>query len=327
MKAIVYHTYGPPELLRLEDVEKPVPQDNEVLIKVRTASLNTLDWRMLEGKPFLARLIVGGLRKPKRGRPGIDVAGEVEAIGKNVTQFKPGDEVFGVCKGACAEYACATENKLALKPPGISFAEAAAVPVAAVTALQGLRDKGHIRPGQKVLIDGASGGVGTFAIQLAKSFGAEVTAVCSTPKLDTARSLGADHVIDYTQEDFTRKGQGYDLIMAANAFHSVFDYKRALSPQGVYVMAGAGETQTMIQTMLLAPVLSMIGSKKVCFIVARVTPKDLVYLGELLAARKVVSVIDRTYALADTAEAFRYIQTKHARGKVIITIDDPEVSV
>jgi NADPH:quinone reductase-like Zn-dependent oxidoreductase len=207
MKAIVYSNYGSPEVLRCEELEKPTAGDNEVLIKVRAASLNALDWRLMRGKPVFARLMMGGLSKPKITRPGVDLAGQVEAVGRNVTQFNPGDEVFGVCQGAFAEYVCAIEDKLALKPANISFEDAAAIPVAAITALQGLRDKGRIQRGQKVLVDGASGGVGTFAIQIAKSFGAEVTAVCSTTKVDTARSLGADHVIDYTREDFTQSGR------------------------------------------------------------------------------------------------------------------------
>jgi NADPH:quinone reductase-like Zn-dependent oxidoreductase len=240
MKAIAYHRYGSPDVLVYEEIEKPVPNDNEVLIKVCAAALNALDWRLMRGKPAFARLMIGGLLKPKNARLGVDVAGQVEAVGRNVTGFKPGDEVFGVCKGACAEYACTVEDKLALKPANISFEEAAAVPVAAVTALPALRDKGRIKPGQKVLVDGASGGVGTFAVQIAKLFGAEVTAVSSTGKLETARSIGADHVIDYTQEDFTRRGERYDLIIAANAYHSILNYRRVLHPKGISVMAGGG---------------------------------------------------------------------------------------
>jgi NADPH:quinone reductase-like Zn-dependent oxidoreductase len=320
MKAIVYHNYGSPDVLKCEEIEKPVPNDNEVLIKVRAAALNALDWRMMRGKPVFIRLMLGGLRKPKNTRPGVDVAGQVEAVGRNVTQFKPGDEVFGVCKGACSEYVCTIEDKLALKPANISFEDAAAVPVAALTALQGLRDKGRIKPGQKVLVDGASGGVGTFAVQIAKSFGAEVTAACSTGKMDTARAIGADHCIDYTREDFTQSGQRYDLIIAANAHHSIFDYRRALGQNGIYVMAGGGWAQ-ILQGMLLAPLLSLIGSKKMRFFMAKINQKDLVLLKDFLAAGKVVSVIDRLYPLSDVAEALRYLEEGHARGKVVITVE------
>ena len=321
MKAIVYHDYGSPDVLRYEEVEKPVPGDEEVLIKVRAAALNALDWRILRGKPWPMRLMIGGLRKPKNTRPGRDVAGRVEAVGRNVTRFKPGDEVFGVCLGACAEYACAKEDRLALKPPNASFEEAAAVPVAALTALQGLRDKGRIQPGQKVLVDGASGGVGTFAVHIAKSFGAEVTAVCSTRNVDAARSMGADHVMDYTREDFTQSGQRYDLILAANAYHSIFDYRRALSPGGIYAMAGGGWLQ-MFQAMFLGPFLSLMGSKKMVSFMAKVTKTDLVILKDLLAAGKVVPVIDRRHPLPETAEALRYLEAGHARGKVVITVEE-----
>jgi NADPH:quinone reductase-like Zn-dependent oxidoreductase len=320
MKAIAYHHYGSPDVLEYEEIEKPVPNDNEVLIKVCAAALNALDWRLMRGKPVFARLMVGGLLKPKEARPGVDVAGQVEAVGRNVTGFKPGDEVFGVCKGACAEYVCAIEDKLALKPANISFEEAAAVPVAAVTALQGLRDKGRIQPGQKVLVDGASGGVGTFAVQIAKLFGAEVTAVSSTGKLDTARSIGADHVIDYTREDFTQSGERYDLIIAANAYHSIFDYRRALNPNGIYVMAGGGGIQ-ILQAMLLAPLLSLVGSKEMRFFMAKLKKTDLILLKDFLAAGKIVSVIDRRYPLSDAAEALRYLEEGHARGKIVITLE------
>src|SRR6266571_7120401 len=239
MKAIVYHTYGSPDVLKLKEVAKPTPKDDEVLIKVYAAAANAGDWHLLRGVPFLVRL-VSGVLKPKNTILGADIAGRVEAVGRNVTQFQPDDEVFGDLSGCgfggFAEYVCARENALALKPANLSFEEAAAVPSAGVTALQGLREKGQIQPGQKVLINGASGGVGTFAVQLAKSFGAEVTGVCSTRNVDMVRSLGADQVIDYTQADFTKNGQRYDFIFAVNGYHSIFDYKRALSPKGVYVM-------------------------------------------------------------------------------------------
>lgn len=320
MRAIVYTEYGPPDVLQLTEVAKPTPKDNEVLIKVRAASVNPLDWRLMRGKPLFARLMIGGLRKPKVTRPGVDVAGQVEAVGRNVAQFKPGDEVFGACRGAFAEYVCAIEDKLALKPANMSFEDAAAVPVAAITALQALRDKGRIQRGHKVLVDGASGGVGTFAVQIAKSFGAEVTAVCSTRNVDTARSIGADHVIDYTREDFTQSGRRYDLIIAANAYHSIFDYRRALSQDGIYVMAGGGWAQ-ILQVMLLGPLLSLIGSKKMCLFMAKLNKKDLVFLKELLEAGKVVPVIDRRYPLSEVAEALRYLEEGHARGKVVITLE------
>src|SRR3972149_6894028 len=296
MGAIVYTEYGPPDVLQFTEVAKPTPKDDEVLIRIRAASVNALDWRLMRGAPYIVRILFG-LRKPKiarPGRPGRDVAGQVEAVGRNVTRFKPGDEVFGVCRGAFAEYVCAIEDKLALKPANISFEDAAAVPVAALTALQGLRDKGQIQLGQKVLVDGASGGVGTFAVQIAKSFGAEVTAVCSTRNVDTARSIGADHVIDYTREDFTQSGQRYDLIAAANGYHSILDYRRALSPGGIYVMAGGGWAQ-ILQAMLLARLLSLSGSKKMYFFMAKINKTDLVLLKDLLEAGKVAPIIDRRY--------------------------------
>jgi len=321
MKAIVRTRYGPPDVLRFTEVEKPAPQANEVLIKLYAASVNPLDLFSLRGAP-LVRLIPG-LRTPKQPVLGCDIAGRVEAIGGHVKQFQPGDEVFGVtgfAGGGFAEYACAIENKLALKPANCSFEDAAAVPIAAITALQGLRDKGRIQPGQKVLVDGASGGVGTFAVQIAKSFGAEVTAVCSTRNVDTARSIGADHVIDYTREDFTLSWQRYDLILGANAHHSIFDYRRALSQDGIYVIAG-GALPQIFQAMLLAPLLSRIGSKKMCFFIANINQKDLVSLKVLLEAGKIVPVIDRRYPLSDAAEALRYLEERHAQGKIVLTVE------
>ena len=320
MKAIVYRYYGSPDVLKCEEIEKPTVGDNEVLIKVRAASVNALDWRLMRGKPSIGRLLLGfGLLKPKDIRLGRDVAGQIEAVGRDVTRFKPGDEVFGVCHGAFAEYACATEDKLAPKPANISFEDAAAVPLAAITAIQGLRDKGRIQRGHKVLIDGASGGVGTFAIQIAKSFGAEVTAVCSTRNVDTARSIGADQVIDYTREDFRQSGQRYDLIVAANAYHSIFDYRRALSQDGIYAMAGGGWAQ-ILQAMLLGPFLSLIGGKKMSLFMAKMNKNDLILLKDLLEAGKIVPVIDRRYALRDVAEAVRYLEEGHAKGKVVISV-------
>ena len=320
MKAIIHEKYGPPDVLQLKEVEKPTPKDNEVLIKIYAASVNAYDWHMLRAKPFLVRFMGGGLLKPKHKIPGADIAGRVEAVGRNVKQFQPGDEVFGMILGGFAEYVCGPENALALKPANLSFEEAAAVPMAAITALQGLRDRGRIQPGQKVLINGASGGVGTFAVQIAKSFGAEVTAVCSTRNLDIARSIGADSVIDYTREDFTRNGQRYDLIFAANGYHSIFDYKRALSPGGIYVWAGGSMAQ-MFQTMLLGPWISMTGSKKMGGVMAKRSQKDLVFLKELIEAGKVKPVIDRRYSLRDVPEAIRYIEEGHAQGKIVITME------
>jgi NADPH:quinone reductase-like Zn-dependent oxidoreductase len=266
MKAIVCTKYGPPEVLQLKEVEKPAPKDNEVLVKVHEASVNAADWLLLRGKPFLVRLMAGGLLKPKHQILGADVAGRVEAVGRNVKQSQPGDEVFGDIfrcgLGGFAEYVCALENALVLKPANTTFEEAAAVPMAALTALQGLRNKGQIGVGQKVLINGASGGVGTFAVQIAKSFGAEVTGVCSTRNVDLVRSLGADQVIDYTQEGFTQNGQRYDLILAANGYHPISAYKRALRPKGRYVMSGGSMAQ-LFQAMLLGTVISMTGSNKI----------------------------------------------------------------
>ena len=319
MKAAVYTRYGPPDVVLIKDVEKPVPKNNEVLLRIRAASVNPLDWHFMRGAPYILR-IGAGLHKPKVTRLGVDLAGQVEAVGTNVTLFKPGDEVFGVCRGALAEYACTVEQKLALKPANLSFEDAAAVPVAAITALQGLRDKGRIQPGNKVVVDGASGGVGTFAVQIAKSFGAEVTAVCSTRNVNTARSLGADHVIDYTRENFTKSGQRYDLILAANAYHSIFDYRRALNPNGIYVMAGGGGVQ-ILQSIFLGPFLSLLGSKRMRLIFANINQKDLVFLKDLLEARKVVPVLDKRYPLSSAAGALRYLEEGHAQGKVIITVN------
>ena len=323
MKAIVYTEYGSPDMLQLKDVEKPVPADDEVLVKVHAVSVNAADLHLLRADPFLIRLSSGFL-KPKHTILGSDIAGRVEAVGSNVTQFKPGDEVFGdisACGwGGFAEYVCVRENALVLKPTNLSFEQAAAVPMAAVTALQGIRHAGQIRPGQKALINGASGGVGTFAVQLAKSFGAEVTAVCSTRNLETARSIGADHVIDYTKEDFATNGQQYDLILAANGDRSISDYKRALSPTGVYVQTGGSMSQ-MTQAMIQGPWISMTGSKKMGNMgVAKPNQNDLVFMKELLESAKVKPVIDRCYPLSEVPEALRYLEEGHARGKVVITV-------
>ena len=322
MKAIVYTKYGSPDVLELIEVEKTTPKENEVLIKVRAASVNPLDWHYLRGKPLFMRLMGAGLLKPKNKILGVDVAGRVETVGRNVKQLHPGDEVFGGGEflGGFAEYVCVSENKLALKPANITFEEAAAVPIAAVTALQGLRDKGQIQQGQKVLVNGAGGGVGTFAVQIAKSFGAEVTGVCSTSKVEIVRSIGADRVIDYTQEDFTKNGQRYNLIIDAAAYRSILDQKRALSPEGIYVMVG-GSMARMFQVLFLRPWISMTGSKKIGVMLANINKKDLVFMKELLEAGKVVPVIVRRYPLSETAEAIRYLEEGHARGKVVITLE------
>ena len=322
MKAIVATRYGSPDVLNLEEVEKPTPKDDEVLVKVRAASVNAGDWHLLRADPFLTRLAFGLLR-PKHEILGADVAGRVEAVGGNVTQFQLGDEVFGDLSGCgfggFAEYVCASEDALALKPADTSFEEAAAVPSAAVTALHGLPDKGQIQQGQTVLINGASGGVGTFAVQIAKSFGAEVTGVCSTSKMDMVRSIGADRVIDYTRDDFTKNGRRYDLIFAANGNHPISAYKRALSPEGTYVMSGGSEPQ-MFQAMLLGPMISMTGNKKMGNLLKKSNKKDLIVLKEFLEAGKITPVIDRTYPLAGVPEAIRDLENGHARGKVVIRV-------
>jgi NADPH:quinone reductase-like Zn-dependent oxidoreductase len=321
LKAIVYEKYGSPDVLELEELEKPAPKDDEVLIKVYAASVNAYDWHLLSADVFLVRLMGGGLFKPKNTIPGADVAGQVEAVGRNARQFRPGDEVFGdISHGGFAEYACAPESRLALKPNNLSFDEAAAVPMAGLTALQGLRDEGQIHPGQKVLINGASGGVGTFAVQIAKSFGAEVTAVCSTRNLEQARSLGADHVIDYTKEDFTQNGQQYDLIFAANGYHPLSAYKRALALQGIYVMAGGTMVQ-IFEAMLLGSWMSRTGGKKMGGVSEIMDQDDLGAMKELIEAGKVKPIIDRRYPLSEAAEALRYLGEGHARGKVVITVE------
>lgn len=323
MKAIVYAQYGSPDVLTIKEVEKPTPKDNEVLIKISATAVNAADWRLVRADPFLVRLY-NGLLKPKQTILGSDVAGRIEAVGKNVSQFQPGDEVFGnlfSCGwGGFAEYVCAPEKVLLLKPARMTFEQAAAVPLAGVTALQGLRDQGQIKLGQKVLIQGAGGGVGTFAVQIAKAFGAEVTGVCSTSNVEMVRSIGADQVVDYTQEDFTKNGQLYDLILAVNGYHPISAYKRALSPRGRYVMAGGSMTQ-MMQAMFLGPWMSMTGGQKMGNLTAKTNTPDLAFLKELLEEGKIVPVIDRRYSLHEVAEAIRYLEAAHARGKVVITVD------
>ena len=322
MKAIVYIQYGPPEVLQLKEVEKPIPKENEVLVKVFAASVNPADWHMIRGEPKFARLAFG-LTKPKNIIPGIDIAGTVESVGKNVKEFHPGDEVFGDCGwgGAFAEYVCVKEKSIVNKPSNISFEEGASISVAAFSALQGLRDKGHIQSGQKVLINGASGGVGTFAVQLAKYFGAEVTGVCSTGNLNLVRSIDADKVIDYTKEDFTNTTQKYDLIIDNVANRSVTDLKRALNPNGHCVIIGFSSMSRMFQHMFLGPLVSMIGNKKIGGLgTAKMNKNDLNFLRELLETGKIKPVIDRIYPLSDVAEAIGYVEEGHAKGKVVLTV-------
>jgi NADPH:quinone reductase-like Zn-dependent oxidoreductase len=327
MKAVVYTDYGSPDVLEIRDVKKPVPNDDQVLVKVHAASLNPLDWHYMEGTPYIMRAMGTGLRKPKSPRLGVDLAGQVEAVGKNVTQFKPGDEVFGTGGGAAfAEYVCARKIRLVLKPANITFEQAAAVPIAALTALQALRDKGQVQPGQQVLINGASGGVGTFAVQIAKSFGADVTGVCSTRNLDMVRSLGADHVIDYTKEDFTKGEQRYDLILDNVGTQPLSGFRRALKPKGICVMIGGGGPNDggligplarPVKALLLSPFIS----QKMGMMMAEIRQEDLTAMRDLMEAGKVTPVIDKTYPLSQVREAMKYLEAGHARGKVILTME------
>jgi NADPH:quinone reductase-like Zn-dependent oxidoreductase len=320
MKAIVYYNYGSPDVLKCEEIEKPTAGDNEVLIKVRAASVNPVD-RLFRGTSYIVRILTG-LRKPKDTRLGRDVAGQVEAVGRNVTQFKPGDQVFGACHGAFAEYVCTSESALVIKPDNLTFEQAASVPVAAFTALQGLRDKGQIQPGQKVLINGAAGGVGTFAVQIAKSFGADVTGVCSTRNVNMVRSIGADRVIDYTQEDFTKSTQRYDLIFDCVGNHSLSACRRVLNPNGICVLAGAPHKVWIVLIRALkALVLSRFVSQKFVMFIARRSKEDLTIMHDLMKAGKVTPVIDKRYRLSEVPEAIRYLEEGHARGKVVITLE------
>ena len=326
MKAIVYCDYGLPNL-KLQEIEKPVPADDQLLVKVRAASVNPLDWHFIEGTPYIMRAMGVGFRKPTDTRLGVDFAGTVEVVGKNVTQFKPGDEVFGGRTGAFAEYVCVREARaVAVKPANITFDQAASVPIAGITALQGLRDKGKVQPGQKVLINGASGGVGTFAVQIAKSMGADVTGVCSTRNLDMVRSLGADHVIDYTKEDFTKGAERYDVIIDNVANHSLLESRRALKPNGIYVLIGGGSANEQgligplinpIKAMLLSPFVS----QKMGMLLADLNHNDLAMLADLMQSGKVTPVIDRTYKLSELPQAIEYLEQGHARGKVVITAE------
>ena len=324
IKAIVYCDYGAPDVLKLEEVEKPVPNDDQVLIKVRAASINPYDWHFIRGTPYILRLDAG-LRKPKVLRIGGDVAGTVEAVGKNVTQYKPGDDVFGICSGAWGEY-CLGKSRLALKPAEISFEQAASLPVAAITALQALRDKGKVQPGQKVLINGSSGGVGTFAVQIAKSLGAEVTAVCSGRNVELVQSLGADHVIDYTKADFTKSAERYDVILDNVGTQPLSGFRQVLKPNGICVMIGGGGPHEgnwigPLARPLKALFLSPFISQKLTMMIADMNNKDLAALAELMKSGKMKSVIDRTYKLSEVPAAVRYVEEGHARGKVVISVE------
>ena len=327
MKAVVHCDYGITNL-KLQEIEKPTPADDQVLVRVRAASLNPLDGHFVRGM-WLARLMGGGLRKPKDTRLGVDYAGTVEAVGKNVTQFKPGDEVFGGRTGSLAQYVCARADRaIALKPANMTFEQAGSVAVAAITALQGLREKGHIQAGQKVLINGASGGVGTFAVQIAKSLGAEVTGVCSTRNLDLVRSIGADHVIDYTKEDFTKGNQRYDVIFDNVQNHTFSERRRVLTSNGICVLAGLGgagwhkDTWTHLVRSFTTPLMSKFTSQKFSFYISQLNHNDLALLGDLMLSGKVTPVIDRTYkSLGEVQDALQYLEQGHARGKVVITVE------
>ena len=321
MKAVVYEKYGPPEEAhQLKEIEKPVPKENEVLVKIHASAINSSDATLTRGKPFLGRLWQGFF-KPKNTTLGSDIAGKIEAVGVNVKQFKPGDEVFGdigdMGFGGFAEYVSAPENALVLKPINLTFEEAAAVPQASVVALQGLRDHGHIQKGQKVLINGAGAGIGTFAVQIAKSYGAEVTGVCSAKKFDIVRSIGTDHVIDYKKEDFTKKGQLYDLIFDLHISHSISEYKQVLVPKGAYIACDFNPT-----SLFLGPLISLVGSKKVKSYLAKLNTRDLTYIKELIEAGKIKPVIDRRYPLNEVAKAIKYYEEKHSLGKIVITIEN-----
>jgi NADPH:quinone reductase-like Zn-dependent oxidoreductase len=325
MKAAVHTNYGPPDVVHVTDVEKPVPKDQEVSIAVRAASVNPLDWHFMRGLPYLVR-IQAGLLRPTDTRLGVDVAGQVEAVGRSVTQFKPGDEVFGYCRGALAEYACTSESSLVIKPDNVTFDQAASAPLAAFTALQGLRDKGRIQSGQTVLINGAAGGVGTFAVQIAKWFGANVTGVCSTRNVEMVRSIGADHVVDYTQQDFTRGTQRYDLILDCVGSHSLSACRRVLRPRGIYVVVGGPTGRWMIgllARLTTALVLSRFVSQTMVMVMARGSKEDLIIMHDLMKAGEVTPVIDKRYRLSEVSEAIRYLEQGHARGKVVVTLEAP----
>jgi NADPH:quinone reductase-like Zn-dependent oxidoreductase len=326
MKAIVYSDYGLSNL-KLENIEKPTPNDDQILVKVRAASINPYDWHFVEGTPYIMRMMGVGLRKPKDIQLGVDFAGTVEAVGKNVTEFKPGDDVFGGRGGAFAEYVCRrAEGAVALKPANLTFEQAASVNIAGITALQALRDKGKVQPGQRVLINGASGGVGTFAVQIAKSLGADVTGVCSTRNVDLVRSLGADHVIDYTKEDFAKGEQRYDVILDNVPNHSLSECRRLLNPKGKYVMIGGGGPNDsrwigpfgrVIKTLVMSPFIS----QQMGMMMADANHNDLTLLADMMQSGKVKPVIDRTYKLSEVPAAIAYLEEGHARGKVVITVE------
>jgi len=327
MKAIVYHNYGSPDVLQLEEIEKPVPNDNQVLVKIQAVSVNPYDWHFMEGVPYIARLLGFGALRPTSNRLGVDFAGTVEAVGKNVTQFKPGDEVFGGKGGAFAEYVVIAEKFLVMKPANITFEQAGGVQIAGLTALQGLRDHGKIQPGQKVLINGASGGVGTFAVQIAKHLGAHVTGVCSGRNVEMVRSLGADHVFDYTKEDFTKSNERYDMIIDNVGNRSLSEYRRVLNPQGKYVLIGGGGVNDsrwmgpigpVIKTMLLKPFIS----QEMNMMMSEVKKEDLTLLADLMQSGKVTPVVDKTYLFSEIREAVRHVETGRARGKVIVDLKD-----
>ncbi|MHA1974409.1 MAG: NAD(P)-dependent alcohol dehydrogenase [Candidatus Hodarchaeales archaeon] len=321
MKAIVRTKYGSPDVLELREIDKPAPTDNQVLVSVQAAAVNPLDWHILRGEPFLVRLMGFGLLNPKHHILGADMAGRVEAVGKDVIQFQMGDEVFGSGMGGFAEYACLREDKLVLKPAAMTFEQVAAVPVAGITALQALRDHGRLQSGQQVLINGASGGVGTFAVQIAKALGAYVTGVCSRRNVEMVRSIGADHVIDYTTEDFWQSGKEYDLIVDNAAFHSISKPLRVLKPTGIYVgVGGSSSTANILLSLIINPLISMIKGRKVVSFIANVNQADLELMKQFLESGKVVPVIDRKYDLSETPEAIRYVEKGHARGKVIINV-------
>jgi NADPH:quinone reductase-like Zn-dependent oxidoreductase len=319
MKAVVYEKYGPPEVHNLKEIEKPKPNDNEILVKIHASAINSSDATLTRGKPVLGRLWQGFL-KPKNKTLGSDIAGKVEAVGRNVKKFQPGDEVFGdisdIGFGGFAEYVAVPENVLVQKPTNLTFGEAAAVPQASVVALQGLRDHGHIQRGQKVLINGAGAGIGTFAVQIAKSYGAEVTGVCSNKKIEMVRSIGADHVIDYKKDDFTKSGQLYDLIFDLHVSHSISEYKHALVPKGAYIACDFNPT-----SVFLGPLISLFGSKKVKSYIAKLNTKDLAYIKRLIETGTIKPVIDKRYPLSKVSEAIQYYEKKHTQGKIVITVE------
>lgn len=327
MKAIVYDEYGSSDVLRCEDVAKPAPRDDEILVRIRAAAANPLDYHLMSGA-YIMRLL-SGLRRPKAGRPGADLAGEVEAVGRTVTRFRPGDAVFGGGRGVFAEYACVPENRLALKPANLTFEQAAAVPVAGSTALQGLRDRARVQPGQKVLINGAAGGVGTFSVQIARWIGAEVTGVCSSRNVDLVRSIGADHVIDYTRDDFARGAQRYDVVFDCVGNRPLMACRRVLTPRGMYVAVGVrpgGRWIGPLARVARVPVMSWFTSQKFVLLLARIKSDDLIALKDLIEAGNVTPVIDRRYSLSDAPEAIRYLKEGHARGKVVICVEEDDAT-